>query len=158
MPGCPTASWGSRVRHRANKQSGQQGTPTLTPKQAAFLLVRCVQDLDETQRKHLQQLLASSQQLESIYQLAQRFMLLLQTGDVQALEPWLHDAQRCAWSQLGQLARGLRDDLAAVQATLRLPYSNGPVQGSITRLKLLKRSMYGRAKLPLLRQRFLASR
>ncbi len=39
------------------------------------------------------------------------------------------------------------------RAALRLPYSNGPVEGQITRLKFLKRQMYGRAKLDLLRLR-----
>jgi len=36
-----------------------------------------------------------------------------------------------------------------------LPYSNGPLEGHVNRLKLIKRSMYGRAKLPLLRARVL---
>jgi transposase len=40
-------------------------------------------------------------------------------------------------------------------ARLRLPWSNGPVEGQITRLKMLKRSMFGRATLDLLTQRFL---
>jgi transposase len=34
-------------------------------------------------------------------------------------------------------------------------YSNGPVEAQIQKLKLIKRSMFGRAKLPLLRQRLL---
>jgi transposase len=46
-------------------------------------------------------------------------------------------------------------DLSAVQAALTLPYSNGQTEGQVTRLKLLKRQMYGRANLDLLRQRVL---
>ena len=53
------------------------------------------------------------------------------------------------------MARGLLRDQAAMRAALQLPYSNGPVEGQVTRLKLLKRQMYGRAKLALLRARFL---
>ena len=45
------------------------------------------------------------------------------------------------------------EDLAAVTAGLTLDWSNGPVEGQITRLKLLKRQGYGRAGVPLLRQR-----
>ena len=44
-----------------------------------------------------------------------------------------------------------------VLAGLTLPYSHGPVEGHVNRLKLIKRSMYGRAKLHLLRQRVLKS-
>ncbi len=53
-------------------------------------------------------------------------------------------------------AVGLRQDADAVRAALRLPYSNGPVEGQINRRKLLKRQSYGRAKLDLLERRLLA--
>ena len=49
----------------------------------------------------------------------------------------------------------LQRDYAAVKAALTLPWSNGPVEGHINRLKLIKRSGYGRMQLALLRQRVL---
>jgi len=49
----------------------------------------------------------------------------------------------------------LQEDLAAVKAGLTLAWSNGPVEGQITRLKLRKRQAYGRAGFALLRQRVL---
>jgi transposase len=49
----------------------------------------------------------------------------------------------------------LQHDEAAVRAALSLPWSTGPVEGHIHRLKLIKRQMYGRAKLDLLRIRVL---
>jgi len=54
---------------------------------------------------------------------------------------------------LARFARGLQDDLSAITAGLILDWSNGPVEGQVTRLKLLKRQGYGRAGFPLLRQR-----
>jgi transposase len=54
---------------------------------------------------------------------------------------------------LARFARGLQDDLRAITAGLTLAWSNGPVEGQVTRLKLLKRQGYGRAGFPLLRQR-----
>ena len=51
------------------------------------------------------------------------------------------------------LAVWLRADRSAVAAALALPWSNGQTEGQITELKLLKRQMYGRAKLDLLRAR-----
>jgi hypothetical protein len=47
---------------------------------------------------------------------------------------------------------GLRKDLPAVIAGLTLPYSNGPIEGANTKVKFLKRQMYGRAGFSLLRQ------
>ena len=56
-----------------------------------------------------------------------------------------------AWQRF---AKGLRDDYEAVKAGVTLPWSSGPVEGQITRLKLLKRQMFGRASLALLERRF----
>lgn len=60
-------------------------------------------------------------------------------------------------SDLRPFAEGLRQDLAAVWAALATPWSNGQAEGQITHLKLIKRSMYGRAKLDLLRIRVMAA-
>jgi transposase len=57
--------------------------------------------------------------------------------------------------KLQGFVRGLRRGYAAVSAALSSPWSQGQVEGQITRLKLLKRQMYGRAKFDLLRRRVL---
>ena len=56
---------------------------------------------------------------------------------------------------LAPFAISLRRDLDAVQAALDLPWTTSPAEGQINRLKMLKRTMYGRAGFPLLRQRVL---
>jgi hypothetical protein len=55
---------------------------------------------------------------------------------------------------LQHFAKGLRDD-DPVKAGVTLPWSNGPVEGDINRLKTRKRQMFGRASLDLLPRRFL---
>jgi transposase len=57
--------------------------------------------------------------------------------------------------ELARFARGLHDDLEAIIAGLTVVWSNGPVEGHINRLKMLKRQGYGRAGFALLRQRVL---
>ena len=54
---------------------------------------------------------------------------------------------------LSSFARGLRSDQAAVAAALQKPWSNGQTEGQINRLKTLKRQMYGRANIDLLKAR-----
>ena len=71
-----------------------------------------------------------------------------------AYDTWLAGASD---SLLAGFARSLRSDNAAVRAALSLAWSNGPTEGHINRLKLLKRTMYGRASLDLLRRRVLAA-
>jgi transposase len=56
---------------------------------------------------------------------------------------------------LARFAQGLQEDLTAITTGLTLPWSNGPVEGHVNRLKLLKRQGFGRASIGLLRQRVL---
>jgi transposase len=72
----------------------------------------------------------------------------------QELEPWLARAAKSTVGAWRRFAKGLRDDFDAVKAGVTLPWSSGPVEGQITRLKLLKRQMFGRASLTLLERRF----
>ena len=71
------------------------------------------------------------------------------------LGEWLETVRASGYASLKSLATGIGQDVLAVRAALELPYSNGQTEGQVTRLKLLKRQMYGRAKLDLLRQRVL---
>jgi len=80
----------------------------------------------------------------------------VRTRQSECLDAWLERASASGISAFQNFAAGLRDDAAAVQAALRLPYSNGPVEGQINRLKLLKRQGYGRAKLDPLSRPLLA--
>ncbi|MGH2412774.1 MAG: transposase [Microcystaceae cyanobacterium] len=71
------------------------------------------------------------------------------------LDSWIQHALHSSLSSFVSYARGLVDDYAAVRAGVSVDWSNGQVEGQINRLKMLKRQMYGRASLPLLRRRFL---
>lgn len=136
--------------HRAPRRQGSQASPR-DPRQAAWLFVQAAAELQEQERQHLEE----RPDLEPLYQLVQGFVRLVAERDSRAVLPWLQQAQQAAWPEVRQLARGLVRDYAAVHAALQLPYSSGPVEGQVTRLKLLKRQMDGRARLPLLRMRFL---
>jgi transposase len=60
--------------------------------------------------------------------------------------------------QLRSFAAGLKRDLAAVVNGLTTPYGSGAVEGTVNRIKTLKRQMYGRANFDLLRKRVLLAR
>jgi transposase len=68
---------------------------------------------------------------------------------------WLENAEQSAVSEIHSFATGLRQDAAAVTGALTYAWSNGQVEGQINKLKLIKRQMYGRAKLDLLQARLL---
>lgn len=72
-----------------------------------------------------------------------------------AFEQWLSEARTCGVRAVETFAQGLEQDGGAVRAALTTPRSNAQSEGQITKLKLLKRQMYGRASFDLLRRRVL---
>jgi transposase len=85
--------------------------------------------------------------------LSQTFLTLVRERRGDALEAWMTEAVASGIEALARFAQGLQEELAAVTAGLTLPWSNGPVEGHVNRLKLRKRQGYGRADVGLLRQR-----
>jgi transposase len=90
-------------------------------------------------------------------ELAQDFCAIVRQRQAHRFDAWLARAAASGVAPLRRFARGLCADYEAVKAGLRLPWSNGPVEGHINRLKMLKRQMFGRAKLDLLSRRFLCA-
>jgi transposase len=84
--------------------------------------------------------------------LVDRFHRLIRGGDADDLDPWMEAA---AESLISSFSRGVAADSAAIRAAIVEPWSNGRTEGQITKLKLVKRQMYGRANLDLLRARLL---
>ncbi len=78
----------------------------------------------------------------------------MQQRDLPAWARWREAARH---TPLASFARHLCMDEAAVKAALKHKWSNGPVEGNVHRLKLTKRSMYGRGSFDLLRLRVLAT-
>lgn len=86
--------------------------------------------------------------------LLDRFQQMIRSKAGSALEAWIRDA---ASSLMASFARGIIADKPAVAAAIVEPWSNGQTEGHITKLKMIKRQMYGRANLDLLRARLCAS-
>lgn len=116
------------------------------------MLTADLPSLDEPERSYVERLLALSPALDAVRDLARRFAAMVRAREADALDLWLAEA---ADTELGSFALGIRQDGAAVRAALALPWSSGVVEGHVTRLKLIKRQGYGRAKLDLLRARVL---
>jgi transposase len=102
---------------------------------------------------YVDQLRQVDQAIGQAYTLSQAFLALVRERRGDALEAWMTEAAASGIEALARFAQSLQEDLAAVTAGLTLPWSNGPVEGHVNRLKLLKRQGYGRADVGFLRQR-----
>jgi len=110
-------------------------------------LLGLVRQASSAQQSFAQTLCALSPEIATTVELVQQFRRMMQEHDASG---WLSWRKAACKSPLHSFATQLQRDAAAVQAALTLPWSTGPVEGHIHRLKLMKRQMYGRAKLDLL--------
>ena len=127
----------------------------LTARRATWLVLRRPERQNDNEATPLAQLKAQHPEVAAAITLAQDVARLVRERQPDPLDPWLARAAASPLTPLQRFAKGLRDDYDAVRAGVTRPWSTGPVEGHINRLKMLKRQMFGRAKLDLLQQRFL---
>ena len=146
MP-CVTTTCVPPIRVRAAAR------PTWSPRQLVALLMRRSADLTQKQEAALTRIQAASPMLVAVYEAVQTFAVMVREREVNGLTGWVETMRHSEHRELRGFAEGLLEDYAAVRAGLTVRESNGPTEGQINKLKLVKRSMYGRGKVDLLRQR-----
>lgn len=127
----------------------------LTVMQAVRVLLLAPDQLTAEQQAHLKHLRQASPLVERAYTLAHQFQTIVRERRASEFPKWLEEAQASEVPGLRGFVSGLKKDLAAVTAGVTLPWRNGPTEGHINRLKQIKRQMYGRAKLDLLKRRIM---
>ncbi|MCC2696046.1 ISL3 family transposase [Nodularia sp. LEGE 04288] len=152
LPGFEPAK-GSR-KNASSRVSSSSHRP-LTPSRVTALVLRRPELTEPNEREVIAQLQTAHSDLKSAIELAQQFASLVRQRLPEQLDAWLNKAKNSSVSLLHSFAVGLESDYDAVKAGVTMSVSNGPVEGHINRLKMLKRQMYGRAKIDLLERRFL---
>jgi transposase len=87
--------------------------------------------------------------------LFEELIAMLRRESCVALQDWAAKAATSGHAELKNVAKSLLQDSDAVTAAMTEKWSNGPVEGQVGRLKLIKRQMFGRAAMALLRARVL---
>ena len=134
---------------------------TYAPNEACRLFTRSPNTLSKSDAKQLDHLFKTLKTAQPCYDLVQQFISLFQMKDqesqvaIQAFYSWIEVARHSEITELARFAKSLEHDKAAVEAALTLPWSNGMTEGKITKLKLIKRQIFGRTSFDLLRQKVL---
>jgi len=139
------------VRTRANGRSPPKPKRP-TARQLSFEDVRRAEKRTEDQQQHLLKL-ATIGGLADELKLVDDFLELVRGTSKSTLADWLTQAEQSSSSFIRSFAKSIRSDESAVAAAMTTAWSNGPTEGQVNRLKAIKRSMYGRAKMPLLKAR-----
>jgi transposase len=145
---------------KVRSQPGEilNGNPLQSPpslRKLTGLIVKRPENRAEEDELLLSKISSGQPKLTTTIELARLFATIIRQHQAAELDAWLEEASKSGYRVWHNFAVGLTQDYAAVRAALQLPWSNGPTEGHINRLKYLKRQMYGRGKDDLLRKRVL---
>ncbi|MEV1120263.1 ISL3 family transposase [Actinosynnema sp. NPDC049800] len=112
-------------------------------------------DLDDRERGRLNEILARSSALERLSYHVGSFAEMMTGLHGERLDAWIASVEADDLPQLHSFTAGLTRDYAAVVNGLTMEHNSGAVEGAVSRLKSIKRSMYGRVKFDLLRKKVL---
>jgi transposase len=142
---------------RATLTTADPAPPPPTVREVTRWITSHPDHLTEEETAQLAKIKARSPQLAATASHVTTFAEMMTDRHGEHLPAWIAAVDHDDLPHLHSFTRGIRHDQAAVTNGLTLPYSSGPVEGNICRVKALKRQMYGRANLDLLRKRILIS-
>jgi transposase len=140
-------------RHRPATAPLPPAPPTV--RDLTSWLTRHPDSLTEDERPRLKAVLDRCPELQAASGQVRAFARMLTRLTGQDLPQWISHAKAAALPGLSSFAKGLEQDLDAVTAGLTTRWNSGPVEGRVNHIKMIKRQMFGRAGLPLLRKRVL---
>ena len=155
-------SWRKRLPrdHKTADDSSINGSlppVQFSPGSASWLLLGLSFNSDERQKeiglKFVQHLIDLSPTIQQAQMLAVRFFSIVREHKGDDLTPWIEEVARSGLADFKSFAQGIQRDYSAVLAGITKPWSNGQTEGQVNRIKLIKRSMYGRANFDLLQAR-----
>jgi transposase len=147
------SEWATR-RRRAEKADTQNLQRIPSARTIARLMTIGRDLLTKAETVTVAAIEAGAPNLVEAREIITEFHMMIRRKAEAGLTPWI---ERARASLVASFARGVTNDEAAVRAAITSPWSNGQTEGQITRLKLVRRQMYGRGKIDLLQARLIGA-
>jgi len=144
---------GYLARQRPAREPLPPAPPTV--RDVTNWLCRRPDTLTEDEKPRLKAVLDRCPELQAASDLIRAFAAMITELTGQDLPQWMAAARDAGLPGIASFAKGLEQDLDAVTSGLTMNWNSGPVEGRVNHIKMIKRQMFGRASLPLLRKRVL---
>ena len=141
------------ARNRPAREPLPPAPPTV--REVTNWLCRRPDTLTEDEKPRLKAILDRCPELQAASDQVRSFAAMITKLTGQDLPQWMAAARDAGLPGIASFAKGLEQDLDAVTSGLTMNWSSGPVEGRVNHIKMVKRQMFGRAGLPLLRKRVL---
>ena len=145
----------SGMKHPPQVITTKGVTPTLSPRELRWLLAKQEKELTSEEQQSLVKLLATSEEIGHLYHFLHTFLQMLRERKPELLNGWMKEVRESHMKELISFVNGIDRDYDAVRAGLTYSWRQGPVEGTVNKIKTHKRLLYGRASFPLLRKKML---
>ncbi len=119
------------------------------------LIYKAIDNVKEITQEQYEEIIKKYPTLGKAYEILRSFHELMFSRNLDKLEPWMEEAEKLQIDEINSYLAGLRKDLTAIKNSIIYSYSNGLAEGSVNKLKVIKRIMYGRNSFELLKSKLL---
>lgn len=117
------------------------------------LLYRPIEDVRGISKEQLDFVLSAYPLYANILEIVNEFRIMLKSKEPDDLLFWIEKAYKLGIPELNTFIEGLKLDINAVMNAITYDYSNGLAEGTVNKIKVIKRIMYGRCRFPLLKNK-----
>lgn len=144
-----------REHQKRAETEGREHKEYIARKWMVQLIYRTIEKVKGITQKQYEAVLKKYPTLGKAYQMLQQFHTLVFSQKADELELWIYETEKMDITEVNSFLAGLKKDLVAVKNCIIYPYNNGLAEGSVNKLKLIKRIMYGRNSFELLKAKIL---
>jgi transposase len=119
------------------------------------LLYKPVDRVKEITQIQLDKVIEKYPVIGSIYDAVHSFKQTLFSKKPEKLEKWMVEAKKMNIAEINSFVNGIQRDISAVKKAIEMDYNNGLAEGSVNKLKVVKRIMFGRNSFKLLKSKLL---
>ncbi|QSZ28432.1 ISL3 family transposase [Aceticella autotrophica] len=155
------SEWKHRYKKEYDKDksndNGDKISELIERKNLIKLLYKPIEEVKMITQEQLDRVCNEYPFYASIYHLVNEFREILLKKNISKLEEWIDKADSLKIHEIESFVKGLVKDIDAVRNAIIYDYNNGLAEGSVNKLKVIKRIMYGRCSFDTLKAKVLLS-
>lgn len=144
-----------RTRMHDQKEQHKNQSEFIQRKSLCQLIYKKIEDITTITEKQYEQVLKKYPLLSELYSLVKEFYGVIFSKKPEKLDIWIESAKKYDIPELQTFIEGILKDLKAIKNGITYPYNNGLAEGSVNKIKVIKRIMYGRNSFDLLKSKVL---
>lgn len=144
-----------RTRMHSQEEPDKNPSEFVQRKSLCQLIYKKPEDITTITANQYEQALKKYPLLSELYSLVKNFYSVIFSKKPEKIDTWIESARKYDIPELQTFVEGLLKDLQAIKNGIAYPYNNGLAEGSVNKIKVIKRIMYGRSSFDLLKAKVL---